>query len=63
MAEDTNENKSSCMRGKLLDVELKDESFIHEFYLENTDPGPERHIVIIHGYMAALGYFIKTLNC
>ncbi|CCG25636.1 hypothetical protein CORT_0C02610 [Candida orthopsilosis Co 90-125] len=62
VAEDTNENKSSCMRGKLLDVELKDESFIHEFYLENTDPGPERHIVIIHGYMAALGYFIKNIE-
>lgn len=62
LKEENEEYKSSTMRGKLLDVELNDGSFIHEFYLENTEPGPEQHVVIIHGYMAALGYFIKNID-
>ncbi|KAI5952107.1 hypothetical protein KGF57_004199 [Candida theae] len=59
---DKDKAKSNTKRGALLDIELKDGSFIHEFYLENTNPGPEQHIVIIHGYMAALGYFIKNIE-
>ncbi|KAK6205151.1 Alpha/Beta hydrolase protein [Scheffersomyces amazonensis] len=37
---------------------------IHELYLENnTDKSvPETHIVIIHGFMAALGYFLKNVE-
>lgn len=60
--ETANEAGPISMQGKSLDVELSDGSFIHEFYLENTDPGPDQHIVIIHGYMAALGYFIKNIE-
>ena len=50
--------------GKLLDIELKDGNSIHEFYLENnSDPhAKDQHIVIIHGYMAAMGYFIKNVE-
>ncbi|EMG49938.1 hypothetical protein G210_5108 [Candida maltosa Xu316] len=50
--------------GQLLDVKLKDGNTIHEFYLENnTDPATKpQDIVIIHGYMAAMGYFIKNVE-
>ncbi|CAK9439529.1 uncharacterized protein LODBEIA_P36290 [Lodderomyces beijingensis] len=58
------------IRGELMDVPIADGSFIHEFYLENTDTAgetthassPSQHIVIIHGYMAALGFFIKNVE-
>lgn len=55
--------------GRFLDVELPleiegDNAFIHEFEVSNrTNPElPERHVVIIHGYMAALGYFVKNFE-
>lgn len=57
-------NTKSPVFGKLLDVELNDGNFIHEFYLENNTDSEveEHHIVIIHGYMAAMGYFIKNVE-
>ncbi|RCK67640.1 putative cardiolipin-specific deacylase, mitochondrial [Candida viswanathii] len=56
--------KKYAIFGKLLDVKLEDGNTIHEFYLENnTDPkAEEQHIVVIHGYMAAMGYFIKNVE-
>lgn len=38
--------------------------FIHELEVTNsTDTSvPQKHLVIIHGYMAALGYFIKNIE-
>ncbi|QFZ30225.1 putative cardiolipin-specific protein [Clavispora lusitaniae] len=61
------EEHSSPIRGRFLNVELNGEEsgdFIHEFELKNTsDPSlPPRHIVFIHGYMAAMGYFVKNLE-
>ena len=48
-------------------MKLDDGNFIHEFYLENNNESTfgnqqQQHIVIIHGYMAAMGYFIKMLK-
>ncbi|KAK6461135.1 Alpha/Beta hydrolase protein [Scheffersomyces coipomensis] len=52
--------------GQLLDVPINDDLTIHEFYLENNIPADqpveETHIVMIHGYMAAVGYFIKNIE-
>ncbi|KAI5952523.1 hypothetical protein KGF54_003390 [Candida jiufengensis] len=49
--------------GELIDVELDDGTFIHEFYLSNNEETTkEIHIVIIHGYMAALGFFLKNIE-
>ncbi|CAI5758027.1 unnamed protein product [Candida verbasci] len=58
----THESKSNKI-GQLLDIELDDGTVIHEFYLQNRQKlESEIHIVIIHGYMAALGYFIKNIE-
>ena len=48
-------------------MKLDDGNFIHEFYLENNNESTfgnqqQQHIVIIHGYMAAMGYFIKNVE-
>ncbi|SGZ48201.1 CIC11C00000003342 [Sungouiella intermedia] len=53
--------------GRFLDTDLSTEDqkmFIHEFEISNkSNPElPQRHIVIIHGYMAALGYFVKNFE-
>lgn len=60
---------NSPIVGRFLDVELPiDETaanlFIHEFEITNkTDPElPVKHIVLIHGYMAAMGYFVKNFE-
>ncbi|KAG2733073.1 hypothetical protein G9P44_004063 [Scheffersomyces stipitis] len=49
---------------ELLDIEIDEDVSIHELYLvNNTDPSvTETHLVIIHGYMAALGYFVKNVE-
>lgn len=38
--------------------------FIHELEITNsTDTSvPQRHLVVIHGYMAAMGYFLKNVE-
>lgn len=55
--------------GRFLDVQLptgdnEGSVFIHEFEITNkTDPDlPQRHIVLVHGYMAAMGYFVKNFE-
>ena len=49
---------------QMIDVEIAPDLFIHEVYLENNvEPDAEKSdIVIIHGYMAALGYFVKNVE-
>ncbi|ODV85791.1 hypothetical protein CANARDRAFT_7161 [[Candida] arabinofermentans NRRL YB-2248] len=39
-------------------------NFIHEFYVENTDPpvGDPIEVVLVHGYGAALGFFYKNME-
>lgn len=49
--------------GQLMDTQLDENFTIHELYLENNEPHEEEtHLVIIHGYMAAMGYFIKNVE-
>lgn len=53
--------------GRFLDIDLSTEDrrmFIHEFEISNkSDPSlPLRHVVLIHGYMAAMGYFVKNFE-
>ncbi|KAK6457259.1 Alpha/Beta hydrolase protein [Scheffersomyces xylosifermentans] len=62
--EEDEQYQNHLLKGELLDVIVDEEVTIHEFYLENnTDSAaPETHIVIIHGYMAAMGYFIKNVE-
>ncbi|OBA20457.1 alpha/beta-hydrolase [Metschnikowia bicuspidata var. bicuspidata NRRL YB-4993] len=38
--------------------------FIHEFEVTNASNTsvPRRHIVLVHGYMAAMGYFLKNVE-
>ena len=63
--DDDDVNEEYLITGKLIDVKLDDGNFIHEFYLENkttTLKEQEQHIVVIHGYMAAMGYFIKNIE-
>ena len=48
---------------QMIDVEIAPDLFIHGVYLENVEPDAEKSdIVIIHGYMAALGYFVKNVE-
>lgn len=50
---------------KIIDTIIDDkQNTIHEFYIENKKavPGDERHIVIVHGYGAALGFFYKNFD-
>lgn len=55
---------SSNITGELLDVEIEPGLYLHEFYMSNkTNPAlPKLDIVIIHGYMAASGYFVKNFE-
>lgn len=52
--------------GEFLDVDIGGGMTIHEFYLENRvkadSPNEVVDIVLIHGYMAALGYFVKNFE-
>lgn len=60
------ESKDGKINGEIIDVEVEPGLFIHEFYVENNtelvDVEDEIHIVIIHGYMAAFGYFVKNIE-
>lgn len=48
----------------LSSAEVDGSCFIHELEITNTSDlnVPQRHIVLIHGYMAAMGYFIKNVE-
>lgn len=50
--------------GRFLDVLLDSQVYIHEFEISNhSDLSlPKKDIVVIHGYMAALGYFVKNFE-
>lgn len=50
--------------GRFIDTVLEDGSFIHEFCISNcADPLVEAtHVVVIHGYMAAMGFFVKNIE-
>ncbi|CAH2350822.1 cardiolipin-specific deacylase 1, mitochondrial [[Candida] railenensis] len=52
---------------QILDIELDDGNFLHEFYLQNNLDRPADgnddqvlDLVVVHGYMAASGYFLKN---
>lgn len=48
---------------KVVDVPIGDEKFIHEFNVKNVVAGEEeKHVVLVHGYGAALGLFYKNFN-
>lgn len=55
---------NTAIVGRFRDVLLDSNVYIHEFEITNqSDPSlPRRDIVIIHGYMAALGYFVKNFE-
>lgn len=63
-AEDSEVPADEKYVGQFLDVDIGDDLAIHEFYLENRSSdvpeGDVVDVVVIHGYMAALGYFIKN---
>lgn len=48
--------------GSFKDTDLDDGNFIHEFLLENNTGVLDEVIVIVHGYMAASGYFVKNFE-
>lgn len=58
----------ACITARFIDTPVPSEvagsCYIHELELRNSsDPArPEKHIVVIHGYMAAMGYFAKNLE-
>lgn len=62
------EIKDHLFVGRFVDTKINESGdFIHEFYLENRLPIPEGSsipdpIVIVHGYMAASGYFVKNFE-
>ncbi|GEQ72917.1 hypothetical protein JCM33374_g6605 [Metschnikowia sp. JCM 33374] len=60
---------SHAITARFLDTTLADgpvpgACFIHEFELTHAPDltVPRRHLVLIHGYMAAMGYFVKNLE-
>lgn len=59
-----NDLDNAAIWGQFVDVQIDDCSLIHEFYLENRSDLslPHKDVVIIHGYMAALGYFVKNFE-
>lgn len=52
--------------GEFIDTPLNEDglNFIHEFQISNKSNStlPKKEIVIIHGYMAALGFFVKNFE-
>lgn len=61
------EHLKLTITGRFLNVDLEpgvENNYIHEFELSNTsnEALPKRHIVFIHGYMAAMGYYVKNLE-
>lgn len=65
--DETSDHPKLQIRGRFLDVSLEPgikNNYIHEFELKNISDNslPERHVVFIHGYMAAMGFFVKNLE-
>lgn len=62
----SSKDPETAIFGRFIDTDLgqDDGTFIHEFQLTNkTSPElPQRHLVVVHGYMAALGYFVKNFE-
>lgn len=53
--------------GRFIDTQLPKAGkgvFLHEFEISNTTDTslPKREVVVIHGYMAAMGYFVKNFE-
>ncbi|SCV02311.1 LANO_0F16666g1_1 [Lachancea nothofagi CBS 11611] len=49
----------------ILDVGIENKQYIHEFEVENTQPTTRKHckdMVIMHGYGAALGLFVRNFD-
>lgn len=63
--EDKLDNGEKPITARFLDIVLDDPLvYIHEFEITNKSDLslPKREIVVIHGYMAALGYFVKNFE-
>lgn len=60
------EEPTGLIYGSFLDIPITEDGleFIHEFEIINASDLSlsKRHIVIIHGYMAAMGYFVKNFE-
>ena len=60
---ETISDKKGKITGEFVDTKV-DDCVIHEFYMENNtvEGAPSESLVIIHGYMAAMGYFVKNFE-
>lgn len=48
---------------QVINTNIDSKNYIHEFYIENTEPASvTRDVVIIHGYAAALGLFMDNFD-
>lgn len=53
----------SVMKGSFLDTDVEPGVIIHEFCLQRSDsPETPRHVVFVHGFMAALGFFAYNVE-
>ncbi|CDK26413.1 unnamed protein product [Kuraishia capsulata CBS 1993] len=53
----------STRQAEILDTKINSTNYIHEFHVQNTEETREdRHIVMVHGYGAALGFFYKNFD-
>lgn len=56
----------STRRAKIVNTDIGNGNYIHEFYIENTqkptDPRQVHDIVVVHGYAASLGLFIDNFD-
>ncbi|ODV79082.1 alpha/beta-hydrolase [Suhomyces tanzawaensis NRRL Y-17324] len=57
----------STRTSRIINTDVSDGKFIHEFYIENTQPPNEQSpetldIVLVHGYAASLGLFIDNYD-
>lgn len=59
-------NPDATRRAEIIDTDIGDGNYIHEFYVENTekatDATPVTDIVLVHGYAASLGLFIDNFD-
>lgn len=47
---------------EILNIPIDDVNKIHEFNVKNITPAKEDHVVLVHGYGAALGFFYKNFE-
>ncbi|SCW00832.1 LAFE_0C12992g1_1 [Lachancea fermentati] len=55
----------SIRKCNVLDVDIGNKQFIHEFYIENLQPTNRTYckdLVMVHGYGAALGLFVRNFD-